>query len=180
MGPERLAVHSRPEDQMVRVGGGLGPAIWMAAKWMGLTGLPSVKAGCSCPFTVEWISAWVHSYNGPGAEMGRENPHSHSAPGMTPPNAVRREEATHESPRKCVISFIGRSHVGKITCCWNSEQCSAGMRRVWRGYNRGFWGLATSCSLILVLVTQACSVCENSLRCILKLCVLFCKYTILG
>lgn len=141
MGPERLAVHSRPEDQMVRVGGGLGPAIWMETKWMGLTGLPNIKAGCSCPLTVEWISAWVHSYNGPGAEMGRENPYSHSAPGMTPPNAVRREEATHERPRKCVISFIGRSHVGKITCRWNSERCSPGMRSGLEGAQQGFLGV---------------------------------------
>ena len=140
MGPERLAVHSRPEDQMVRVGGGLGPAIWMATKWMGLTGLPSVKAGCSCPLTVEWISAWVHSYNGPCAEMGRENPHSHSTPRMPPPNTVRREEARHERSRKCVISFVGRSHMGQITCCWNSEQCSPGMRSGLEGAQQGLLG----------------------------------------
>lgn len=28
----------------------------------------------------------------------------------------------------CVISFIGRSHVDKITCVWNAEQNSPGMR----------------------------------------------------
>lgn len=73
--------------------------------------------------------------------MGRENPYSHSVPGMTPPNAVRREEATHERPRKCVISFIGRSHVGKITCRWNSERCSPGMRSGLEGAQQGFLGV---------------------------------------
>lgn len=62
---------------------------------------------------------------------------------------------------------------------WQSGWHSPGVNSGWEGTQGGFWVPGMFCFLIRVLVTQVCSVCENNLGCVLRVCVLFWTYIIL-